>query len=261
MIVRVLISVAFLFCSLPSGFSANSASGGQMSGVSGASDFTYSRGASIEESVLPSSPQAAGVSRYFSSDIAYSTGSAQISVPIYTLAGHELSVPIGLRYSSGSGIKLDEVAGVAGLGWTLEAGGCISRTVCDMPDEFSSLDITHSMPSGSLLSDLEGRVSNTSTLNYLTSVCRHKVDSRLDRYSYSVCGLSGTFVISEGSAVQLSGDGVLIDLTRDSGGAIESFMITGPDGIRYVFSEREVGTHDGTAGNPNVSPLTGAKDL
>ena len=241
--------------------SANSASGGQMSGVSGASDFTYSRGASIEESVLPSSPQAAGVSRYFSSDIAYSTGSAQISVPIYTLAGHELSVPIGLRYSSGSGIKLDEVAGVAGLGWTLEAGGCISRTVCDMPDEFSSLDITHSMPSGSLLSDLEGRVSNTSTLNYLTSVCRHKVDSRLDRYSYSVCGLSGTFVISEGSAVQLSGDGVLIDLTRDSGGAIESFMITGPDGIRYVFSELEVGTHDGTAGNPNVSPLTGAKDL
>ncbi len=225
------------------------------------SEFTYSRGASIEESVLPSSPQAASASRYFSSDIAYSTGSAQISVPIYTLAGHELSVPIGLRYSSGSGIKLDEVAGVAGLGWTLEAGGCISRTVCDMPDEFSSLDITHFMPSGSLLSDLEDKVNNTSTFNYLTSVCHHRVDSRLDRYSYSVCGLSGTFVISEGAAVQLSGDGVLIDLTRDSGGAIESFTITGPDGIRYVFSERETGTHDGTAGNPNVSPLTGAKDL
>ncbi len=68
------------------------------------SDFTYSRGASIEESVLPSSPQAASASRYFSSDIAYSTGAAQVSVPIYTLAGHELSVPIGLRYSSGSGI-------------------------------------------------------------------------------------------------------------------------------------------------------------
>ncbi len=240
---------------------ANSASGGQMSGASEASDFTYSRGASIEESVLPSSPQASSVSRYFSSDIAYCTGSAQISVPIYSLAGRELSVPIGLRYSSGSGIKLDEVAGVAGLGWTLEAGGCVSRTVCDMPDEFSSLDITHSMPSGSLLSELEDKVNNTSTLNYLTSVCRHKVDSRLDRYSYSVCGLSGTFVISEGAAVQLSGDGVLIDLTRDSGGAIESFTITGPDGIRYVFSERETGTHDGTAGNPNVSPLTGAKDL
>ncbi len=229
--------------------------------AAGESDFTYSRGASIEESTLPSSPQAAGVSRYISSDIAYATGSAQISIPIYTLAGHELSVPIGLEYSSGSGIKLDEVAGVAGLGWTLRAGGCITRTVCDMPDEFSSLDITHSMPSGTLLANLEGKVNNTSTLSYLTSVCRHRVDSRLDRYSYSVCGLSGSFVISQGEVVQLSGDGVLITLTRDASGAIESFTITGPDGVRYTFSEKETGTHDATAGNPNVSPLTGAKDL
>ncbi len=229
--------------------------------AAGGSDFTYSRGASIEESTLPSSPQAAGVSRYISSDIAYATGSAQISIPIYTLAGHELSVPIGLEYSSGSGIKLDEVAGVAGLGWTLRAGGCITRTVCDMPDEFSSLDITHSMPSGTLLANLEGKVNNTSTLSYLTSVCRHRVDSRLDRYSYSVCGLSGSFVISQGEVVQLSGDGVLIALTRDASGAIDSFTITGPDGVRYTFSEKETGTHDATAGNPNVSPLTGAKDL
>ncbi len=142
------------------------------------SDFTYSRGASIEESVLPSSPQASSVSKYFSSDIAYCTGAAQISVPIYSLAGHELSVPIGLRYSSGSGIKLDEVAGVAGLGWTLEAGGCVSRTVCDMPDEFSSLDITHSMPSGSLLSDLEGRVAITASARSRSTPCRRPCPGR-----------------------------------------------------------------------------------
>ena len=73
------------------------------------SDFTYRRGETIEESVLPATPQAASASGYFSSAFSYSTGSAQIDVPFYTLAGHELSIPIGLRYSGGSGIKLDEV--------------------------------------------------------------------------------------------------------------------------------------------------------
>ena len=227
----------------------------------GTSDFTYRCGETIEESVLPATPQAASVSGYFSTEFSYSTGSAQIDIPIYTLAGHELSIPIGLRYSGGSGIKLDEVAGVAGLGWTLEAGGCVSRTVCDMPDEFSSLDITHSMPGGTLLSNLTGDVNNTSTLSYLTSVCRHKVDSRLDRYSYNVCGLSGSFVITDAGVVQLSGDGVLINAVMGEDGAIESFIITGPDGTRYTLGEKETGTHDGTSGNPNISPLTGAKDL
>ena len=73
------------------------------------SDFTYRRGETIEESVLPATPQAASVSGYFSSAFSYSTGSAQIDIPFYTLAGHELSIPIGLRYSGGSGIKLNEV--------------------------------------------------------------------------------------------------------------------------------------------------------
>ena len=75
----------------------------------GTSDFTYRRGETIEESVLPATPQAASVSGYFSSAFSYSTGSAQIDIPFYTLAGHELSIPIGLRYSGGSGIKLNEV--------------------------------------------------------------------------------------------------------------------------------------------------------
>lgn len=94
-----------------------------------------------------------------------------MDVPIYTLQGKELKVPIGLQYTS-NGIKLDEIAGVAGLGWRLSAGGCITRTVMDMPDEFTSFSMTHSMPSGTLLTDLISDTNNTSTYSYLRRFVR-----------------------------------------------------------------------------------------
>ena len=182
---------------------------------------------------------------------------AEYEVPFYTLKGRELSIPIGLRYAS-SGIKLDEIAGVAGLGWTLQAGGCITRTVVDMPDEYSSHIFEHRMPSGALLDSLVNCVEDNQSLNYLTRVLRHTIDASLDRYSYSVCGLSGSFVINDdGSIFQLSGDGVLISYTRASDGSVDAFTVTGPDGTVYTFSEKEVATHKGSGITP--PPPTGGE--
>lgn len=45
-----------------------------------------------------------------------------------------MSLPIGLRYAA-QGFKPDERAGWLGMGWSLEAGGVVSRTVQDLPDE------------------------------------------------------------------------------------------------------------------------------
>ena len=227
-------------------------------------EFTYKRGATYVESTLPSTPQASSIVKYSDVPFSYSIGAAQVNVPIYTLQGKELKVPIGLQYTS-NGIKLDEIAGVAGLGWRLSAGGCITRTVMDMPDEFTSFSMTHSMPSGTLLADLISDTNNTSTYSYLRRICTHKVDSRLDRYNYSVCGLNGSFVIADGEVVQLSGDGVLIDYTRagsknDLTSEILSFTIVGPDGHIYTLSEREIGEHDGTKPASSPSPVTGEQD-
>lgn len=243
------------------------------SATSSADSFSYKRGATYEESILPATPQAVSAVRNNDAQLAYSTGAAMVDIPIYTMQGKELRIPIGLNYRS-NGIKLSEIAGVAGLGWSLEAGGCITRSVMDMPDEFSSFYMEHSMPSGSLLSDLEGDVNNASTLLYLRSVCRHKIDSKLDRYNYNVCGLTGSFVIVKGAVAQLNGDGVLIDYTCTGdkfdymeGGSmegqspeVENFIVTGPDGNIYTFSEKEVGEHDGTKANSSPSPITGEVD-
>ena len=235
---------------------------GSAQSIAGGDNPVYRRGESMMERVLPAGPQAASVVRLMDEvGVAQSLGAVELDVLFYTLEGKELCVPIGVRYMS-HGIRLDEIAGVAGLGWSLYAGGCVTRSVMDMPDEFTSQYMTHRLPSGSLLSSLEGDVNNTATHSYLEQVCFHRIDAQLDLYEYNVCGLSGSFVIDGDEVIQLSGDGVLIGFTRADDGGVGSFTITGPDGVRYTLSEREVGTHNASGGiDVGYDPTKGEKDI
>ena len=78
----------------------------------------YHRGETVLEKTLPPAPEAASRVKYADVPFTHSMGMAEYEVAFSTLKGRELSIPISLRYRSG-GIKLDEIAGVAGLGWTL----------------------------------------------------------------------------------------------------------------------------------------------
>ena len=220
----------------------------------GQTGLQYERGATQMERILPPAPEAAAVTRYADVPVSMSTGAAELSIPIYTLQGKELSIPVSLQYHS-NGIKLDEVAGVAGLGWTLEAGGCITREVNFMPDEYTSLTFQHSMPSASILVDLQAMPYNSQSTSFLQSVMWNQVDAVMDRYSYNVCGLCGTFIMSpEGTVTQLSGPGVIIQYHATPG----TFTITGPDGTKYQMTVKETGTRkDQRILNP--SPQSGSQ--
>ena len=221
------------------------------------SESAYQRGATQLESIMPPTPESSSRVKYADVPFTHSLGAAELDIPLYTLEGRELSIPIGLHYRS-NGIKLDEMAGVAGLGWTLEAGGCITRTIVYMPDHFSSEVFHHEMPSGTLLSQLENQTNNTATMAYLRDNLWRRLDSSLDRYSYNICGLSGTFVIlDDGNVRQLSGDGVQIAISgrNDENNDITGFTVTGPDGTQYVLTATEEGTYRGLVSNP--TPSTG----
>ncbi len=225
-------------------------------GLSAQTESIYEKGATYLENTLPPSPEPASMVKYADIPFTHSTGMAEYEVPFHVLQGRELTIPIGLKYASG-GIKLDEIAGVAGLGWSLNAGGCITRTVTDMPDEFvpSAGLFRHEVPSGQLLSDLEDMVDCDEALSFLRDLVWNRIDTGLDRYNYNICGLSGSFVIQDNGVIfQLSGDGVMIDYTRDDDGAVDEFVITGPDGTVYTLSLKEMASRDGR-GLEVISPM------
>ena len=83
--------------------------------------------------VLPPSPETAALFKALDYPVDYSTGIADINVPLYEVQSGSLSVPISLSYH-GSGRRVSDQNGPVALGWSLNAGGIISRTVYGSPD-------------------------------------------------------------------------------------------------------------------------------
>lgn len=83
---------------------------------------------------IPPSPEVSAIFRYLEYPVNHSTGVPEISIPIYTVQSGSLSLPISIDYHAG-GRRFSDLTGSVGLGWTLNAGGIIARTVYGNPDE------------------------------------------------------------------------------------------------------------------------------
>lgn len=86
------------------------------------------------ESMIPPSPTAASLGKYGDFPVTLSTGTPNISIPLHEISENAISIPISLSYHA-SGAKVDELASWVGLGWSLNAGGVITRTVRGIADE------------------------------------------------------------------------------------------------------------------------------
>lgn len=87
-------------------------------------------------SISPPSPTVAGLMKFEEVPVNYYTGVPDVSVPLYSIEtlSADVKMNIALKYHPGS-IAVEETASYTGLGWSLFAGGSISRTVKGSPDE------------------------------------------------------------------------------------------------------------------------------
>ena len=178
--------------------------------------------------IIPPSPEVAQLVKVGSLSAGLHTGSANVTIPLYSLGVDKAKVDIMLSYSS-NGIKLDEIPGVVGLGWNLIAGGVVSRTVHDEPDG--------SYPY--LAPPANPFAKNQATLDYLLNATKYgdTKDTEYDEYSYSFNGMSGKFFLNPAT-----GDGYCIPhntfkvkVYNHSGLGSKWVDIRTPDGILYKF--------------------------
>lgn len=85
--------------------------------------------------VLQPSPNAASLGKYGDYPVGHYTGVTNVSIPLYTVQSGGITLPITLDYHL-SGIRLKELAGWTGLGWTISAPGVINRQLKGR-DDFS----------------------------------------------------------------------------------------------------------------------------
>src|SRR5579871_1126609 len=87
-----------------------------------------------DSSVHIASPNATALAKVTDIPVSFHTGVPNIDIPIYTVHEGPLTMPVSLSYHA-SGIKVMEQSSWVGAGWSLNAGGVITRAVRGLPDE------------------------------------------------------------------------------------------------------------------------------
>ena len=177
---------------------------------------------------IPPSPEASALLKADNLSVGYSTGSPNINIPLFNFRAGNYTLPITLNYSS-TGVKVDEYASMVGMGWSLNYGGVISRTVFDKPDGDKNFD------PGSLDPNLDITVYNSTSYDFLTGTS----DKELDIFTFSFPGYSGKFIIGlNNQPVQLTRNNLKIQIINNW--YENGFIILADDGTAYHFEEKEI---------------------
>ena len=221
---------------------------------------TYSQNTDIYNDILqkltPQSPQASMMQRFGNYPVDYSTGVPNISVPLYTIKIGDFELPISIAYHA-SGIRVQDVATPVGLGWALNAGGCITKQVRGNEDKGEL-----SVKSGA---DLVQKVKSTSGImaKYWYGIATNQYgDTQTDRYIYNFCGHSGVFRKDANtySYHTFPYNNMKIEETPQKtfisnkilGGRATSngYKLTDDNGVEYYFEHVEFSRGDFTYGAP-----------
>ena len=83
--------------------------------------------------IVPVSPNAAALGIYGTIPVSYYTGVPNITLPMYEVELDGKKIPISFSYHA-SGVKVMQEASTVGLGWVLNAGGCITKEIRSWDD-------------------------------------------------------------------------------------------------------------------------------
>jgi hypothetical protein len=168
--------------------------------------------------------------------VSYFTGMPEISVPLYQIKGNKLQLPISMNYYS-AGLRPDLHPGWVGDGWTLSAGGAITRRQNSWPDEGNWPSLG---PGGYYFNynDLNNSSWNSSaTLEKITPPAypyagiygASEADVEPDEFDFNFLGISGKFFLDQTGTWRVQSDKALKVIFNSATDFIKPFIETVSD--------------------------------
>lgn len=177
------------------------------------------RAQTLADKAVIASPNASEIGRFGAVPVGLFTGTMQQDVPIYELGNANISVPIGLKYSS-NGFSVDKVASTVGYDWSLDAGGVISHYINGGLDSYTLNNRDYTTQSNK--TDLE-------KYYFLKNF------DPADIFTFSLPGISGSFYLdNNGKPVVIKkGDNLSVTFNTNT----YQFTIKTADGTQYIFAD------------------------
>ncbi|WP_410221869.1 DUF5977 domain-containing protein [Pedobacter sp.] len=192
--------------------------------------------------VTQASPNAAALGKAAEYPVGMYTGIPSISVPLYEINAGRIKLPVGVSYNA-SGIRVEEIASSVGLGWVLNAGGVITRSVQGMPDDeyFGFENFLTTTETVEAILAMGDNSANAPAFNTITKkIVGAKVDAQPDIYYFNFGGFSGKFMYHQQDKKFYSIPYSKLKIEANS--TLDEFIITDENGIVYTFNDVERST-------------------
>ena len=208
-----------------------------------------------QEPVAIASPNAATLGEFGEIPVSLFTGTPEISIPLYTVECNGLNMPITLDYHA-SGVHPEQHPGWTGMGWSLNIGGVITRTVNDRADDESEDYITTGLFNYAPYGYYYRRIllDNMSWYSrpYIRELAQgaYPYDTEPDKFSFNFLGYSGNFYLDSSGEwkvqsnnelkVEMLGFNIVPMKNNDIQKDIKTFggfRITTEDGTQYIFGK------------------------
>jgi hypothetical protein len=205
-----------------------------------------------QDLVIPPSPTASALGEYANVPVNEFTGKPEIVLPLWNVNTGDLNIPVSLSYNI-SDIKVEKIASNVGLGWSLNAGGVITRSVRNLPDDFEGAVGSYAFE-GYLTYGIAGKVHNfdmyasesdlDENLNeFLDQWSNLVADTEPDIFYMNFAGKVCKFVFDQNHRVSLiPHQNWKVDCLFNAEGNIVGFTVVDENGIKYTFDQIETTT-------------------
>lgn len=185
------------------------------------------------------------------------TGTVFVKIPLYTYQDKDFTIPISVDYAS-NGYIPNVQAGVLGLGWYLNTGGCIIREVKGIPDNAEKGFLNayfNQAPTNWEITKERNRDNSSSAYTQFAN----GTETESDIYHFRFLNYSGSFILGSKNTIYIynsshSKDEYRIDFRRLMGENM--IIITTSDGYKYIFGGRFQNDLDKTANNGSTYQQT-----
>ncbi|HOB83683.1 MAG TPA: hypothetical protein PKX27_03905 [Bacteroidales bacterium] len=182
------------------------------------------------------------------SSVSYYTGQADVTIPLFEIQTPEITIPVSLKYIGGEGLRPINPYSSVGFGWKLSAGGAITRTVNEEPDEFNTPGTGRllgffNLPANSVNNEYVRNSAYTflQGTDHTSFISQYEYSP--DIFSFSFLGYSGYFVMGYDKTFKIQSQDI-VKVEKYASNLINLnntfyFKLTANDGTKFTFGSEE----------------------
>jgi YD repeat-containing protein len=194
------------------------------------------------------SPTAGSLGKYGEYPVSLYNGLVNIGQDIVTVQSGHLALNVSLSYHA-SGNRPSDIPGWVGLGFSLNAGGVITRVIKDLPDDLTGGFYAYN-------TTVKYYWDNFPNTHFVEKYFSGDVDPRSDVYQFNFCGKTGEFVFDMDRNIHFKQKVPFKIEPLGILGGFAGFKVTTDDGTIYTFGQTERSIRTQPLGPTNEPPTS-----